>query len=49
MKLVSFLYQFARTVNTLTKLSSPDKTVRRIKNIIIGRGLARVGFWKKLW
>ncbi|MBA7584824.1 hypothetical protein ES708_26786 [subsurface metagenome] len=46
MKLVSFLYKFARIANDIGKLKSgdPKKIVRRVKNKIIGRKLI-----KKIW
>lgn len=51
MKLTSSLYKAARAVNTAQKLTSgdPKKAGRRAKNIAVGRGLARGGFWNRLW
>jgi hypothetical protein len=45
------LYKLARNVNTLTALASgdPKRARRRVKNIIVGRALARAGFWRWLW
>lgn len=45
------LYKAARTYNTTEKLLSgnPSKIGNRAKNVAVGRGLARVGFWRRLW
>lgn len=48
-KFGSSLYKAARSVRTLESLSSPKKAGRRAKNIAVGRGLARGGFWNWLW
>ncbi len=46
-KAVSFLYQLARAVNDIEKLSSgdPKRIARRAKNKYIGRKLVR-NIWK---
>lgn len=45
------LYKLARTVQTLKALGSgdPKRMGRRAKNIVVGRALARTGFWRWLW
>lgn len=45
-KLVSFLYNLARRLNDIQKVSTgdPKKITRRIKNKVIGRKLIR-----KIW
>jgi hypothetical protein len=45
------LYRFARNVNTAEAIlnGTPERRRRRAKNIIVGRTLARVGFWRWLW
>lgn len=48
-KLTSSLYRAARAVNTAESLSSPRKAGWRAKNIVVGRALARGGFWNWLW
>jgi hypothetical protein len=49
--LVSSLYRAARTANTISAIASgnPGRMSRRAGNIIIGRSLARAGFWRALW
>jgi hypothetical protein len=48
--------QYLRLVNRINRtgrsvyaLRSPKTAVRRAKNIIIGRALARAGFFRWLW
>lgn len=50
-KLSTQLYKLARNVNTIEALTSgkPKRAGRRVKNITLGRTLARGGFWRKLW
>lgn len=50
-RLSSSLYRAARTVNTLSALTSgnPKRAGRRAKNIVVGRVLARGGVWRRLW
>lgn len=44
------LYKLARTVNTISALSAGGpRARRRAKNIVVGRALARAGFWRWLW
>ena len=45
------LYKLARNVNTIEALTSgdPKRARRRAKNIIVGRALAKAGFWRWLW
>jgi hypothetical protein len=47
----SYLYKGSRTARDIEILLSgnPYRIIRRIKNKIIGRVLARIGFWKLLW
>jgi hypothetical protein len=49
--LSSQLYRSARLSRTLEALQSgnPQKVRRRAKNIVLGRALARAGFWNRLW
>jgi hypothetical protein len=43
------LYGLARIVNTANALTNPKRLPRRVKNIILGRALARAGVWRWLW
>jgi hypothetical protein len=45
------MYWAARLANDVSVLSSgnPHRMARRAKNKIIGRALARSGFWRLLW
>ncbi len=49
--LVSQLYRTARLANDVSALTSgnPHRMARRAKNRIVGRALARGGFWRLLW
>ncbi len=49
--LVSDLYRTARIANDVSTLASgnPHRIARRAKNRIVGRALARAGFWSLLW
>jgi hypothetical protein len=49
--LVSQLYRTARPANDVSVIASgnPHRIVRRAENKMIGRTLARGGFWKLLW
>jgi hypothetical protein len=49
--LVSNLYRTARLANDISTLASghPHRIARRAKNKIVGRALARGGFWRLLW
>ena len=47
--LTSILFKAARTAATVQSLSSPKRASRRAKNIIVGRALAKGGFWRSLW
>ena len=49
MSFTSTLYRLARTSASLRSLRSPKAAARRVKNVIVGRALARVGFWRWLW
>lgn len=46
MSLVSFLYKVARVANNINAISNPKRIGRRAKNIVKGRLLGRIGFWK---
>jgi len=48
-KLSTGLYKAARATRSLEALSLPSKTARRARNIAVGRGLARGGFWNLLF
>jgi hypothetical protein len=43
------LYKLARIMNTANAIAHPKRLPRRVKNIILGRALGRVGFWRWLW
>jgi hypothetical protein len=43
------LYKLARIVNTANALTNPKRLPHRVKNIILGRMLARAGVWRWLW
>ncbi len=49
--LTSLLFRTARRVDDLEALASgnPKRIERRVKNRLVGRALARVGFWRWLW
>ena len=49
--LSSLLFRSARRVDDLEALASanPKRIERRMKNRVVGRVLARVGFWRWLW
>ncbi len=49
--LVSNLYRTARLANDVSAIASgnPHRIARRAKNKIVGRALARRGFWRLLW
>ncbi len=49
--LVSELYRTARLANDVSTLASgnPHRIARRARNRIVGRALARGGFWRLLW
>jgi hypothetical protein len=48
--LVSNLYRTARLANDVSVITSgnPHRIARRAKNKIVGRALARDGFWRML-
>ena len=49
--LASNLYRTARLANDVSTLASgkPHRIARRARNKIVGRALARGGFWRLLW
>ncbi|HVA87228.1 MAG TPA: hypothetical protein VNF73_13055 [Candidatus Saccharimonadales bacterium] len=49
--LVSNMYRAARLANDASTLASgnPNRIARRVRNRIVGRALARAGFWRLLW
>jgi hypothetical protein len=49
--LVSNMYRAARVANDVSVLASgnPNRIARRARNRIVGRALARRGFWRLLW
>lgn len=51
MRLSNFLFKTARITRDLEAVSSgkPKRIERRAKNRIVGRALARAGFWRWLW
>jgi hypothetical protein len=51
MSLSRNLYRAARLARTAEAIESgnPRRIRRRAKNIVIGRALARAGFWRSLW
>ena len=47
--LAGILFHAARVAATVQSLGSPRRAGRRAKNIVVGRVLARTGFWRWLW
>jgi muconolactone delta-isomerase len=49
--IASRLFRIARQVNDVEAIASadPQRIARRAKNKVVGRLLARVGFWRRLW
>jgi len=49
--LSSQLFRAARVVDDVEAVESgnPERIVRRGRNVLIGRGLARGGFWRALF
>jgi hypothetical protein len=47
----SQLYRAARISNNISAAASgnPRRIVRRARNVAVGRGLGRAGFWRWLW
>jgi hypothetical protein len=45
------LYRLARHVATASAICSckPHRVIRRGKNLVVGRALAKAGFWRMLW
>ncbi len=48
---MSEMHHVAPTTNTVSALLSgnPKRIARRGKNVMLGRALARGGFWQRLW
>jgi hypothetical protein len=44
-------YRAARTIRDVQVLASgnPKRIIHRVRNKVVGRALARVGFWRWLW
>lgn len=42
-------YKFARLMNNLDAMARPKRLPIRIKNILLGKLLARIGFWRFIW
>ena len=55
MRLSRFLFKAARTARTAeaiertVEMGDPRYVERRAKNILVGRALARLGVWRRLW
>jgi hypothetical protein len=55
MSLSSWLYRAARVARTTeaveksVETGDPSYAGRRVRNILIGRALARAGAWRRLW
>jgi hypothetical protein len=51
MNLTRALFHAARLSATASAVASghPRRIARRAKNIVVGRALARAGFWRRLW
>lgn len=49
MGFVSSLYKAARVANSVSKVTRPRRAARRAKNVVVGKALARAGFWRWLW
>jgi hypothetical protein len=51
LNVTGFLYRAARLSNDMGTIASgkPHRIARRAKNKILGRILARLGFWRILW
>jgi hypothetical protein len=49
MTLHSKLYRAARLSNTLHAIANPKRAPRRLKNIVVGRLLARAGVFGRMW
>jgi hypothetical protein len=49
--LVSSLYRTARLANDFSAFTSgnPHRIARRARYRIVGRALARAGFWRMMW
>lgn len=43
------LFRIARLVQDVKSLRSTKSAARRAKNKVVGRALARGGFWRWLW
>jgi hypothetical protein len=50
-RLTNRLFKLARLSATLSAVTSgsPKRIARRAKNIMVGRALARLGFWRRLF
>jgi hypothetical protein len=45
------MYRAARISATASAVASgnPRRIVRRVKNIVVGRALGKLGVWRRLW
>jgi hypothetical protein len=55
MRLSSRLYKAARVARTTeavgrsVETGDPSYAGRRVRNILVGRALGKIGFWRALW
>lgn len=43
------LFRAARVSATVYSLRDPRHAARRVKNVVVGRALGRIGFWRWIW
>jgi hypothetical protein len=49
MKLHTALYKAARFANNADAVAHPRRLPRRVRNVVVGRLLGRLGVWGRLW